>query len=76
MTNESEDALNRARSSLSEHFQNVLIIVTERTSDGQTQLHRRSSGDYYASLGMAHEFIKDNESISIAREISRVMKND
>lgn len=64
-----EDCLHR----LGEHFDAVQILAT-RVQEGWTQRCVRGTGNFYARLGMAHEFIQEDAARESAKQISKELK--
>ena len=68
---EEEQIIDNAISVLMEHFDCVQVLVSRVDMDGNTSSHRRGSGNWYARLGMAHEFINAGVSQDAAERIAR-----
>lgn len=61
MTNEeAEKLLEEFASKLGEHFEAVQILATW-TEDGTCRHVKRGTGNWYARMGTAHEFIETNK---------------
>lgn len=70
MTDEEVEALlSQFAGKLGELFDHVQIMVTWN-EDGFTKAWYKGRGNWYARQGMAHEFIKQNEAQTQAKEIA------
>lgn len=67
------EKMRQAVEALIEHFDSVQIMASI-TEDGSTNAHYVGRGDFYARLGMAHEFIENDKSQITARDLSAAIK--
>lgn len=58
---------------LFEHFDSVQIMCSW-SEDGYTKSINRGCGNYYARLGMAHDFISRDQSQTAAHEIAEAIE--
>lgn len=67
---EAQAAVSKALKDLREFFPHVQILVTwERDTDGNTRDLFSGSGNWYARVGMAHEFLNRDQGQVTAKEI-------
>lgn len=57
---EAEVLIDELAAKVGEHFDAVQILVSW-TDEGSTYCSKRGRGNWYARMGMCHEFIKKNE---------------
>ena len=70
MTNkESEDICQKALDILGEHYDAVQIMVTWN-EESITKWSKLGSGNWFARIGMAHEFIADSEQEDMAEKLA------
>lgn len=62
-------AIRRATHELGEHFEAVQILATRQDGEG-TQRCFCGSGNFYARIGMAHEFIEEDRAKDAAIQIA------
>ena len=63
---ELNDLLYKEAQKLAEHFDSVQIVATLKDDDGGTQMHACGSGNFYARMGSAHEWlVRENERVRI-----------
>lgn len=74
-TTEKQRLIECALNTLREHFDAVVILSTWTDADG-TALISRGSGNYYARLGMAKEFIDKDQAQTGAHEIKEALDGD
>jgi hypothetical protein len=55
---------------LGEHFAAVQIMVSYPADGGGTWSTKRGCGDWYARIGLAHEFIAQDQAETQANELS------
>lgn len=67
------EIVKKALHDLGEHFESVQILATT-VSEGQTLRSFSGCGNWYARLGMAHEFINEDTASEVAIQISRKLK--
>lgn len=65
---ETQAIVQKALDTLGEHFEAVQIMVSWN-EQGTTRLFNLGSGNWYARMGMAHEFVKSDEAQTLASEI-------
>ncbi len=70
-----EDLINQAVNVLREHCTSVHVMVSFQ-EEGQTRSIHRGCGDFYARMGLAHEFIESTNQKDTAVEIASALKND
>jgi hypothetical protein len=63
------DVVNRCLHEIAEHFESVQILAT-RVEGEQTMRCFRGSGNYYARLGMAREFVTEDQAQEQAKQIA------
>lgn len=66
------DALQQAVDLLGEHYDAVQVLVTWSDA-GITKSRHLGSGNWYARQGMAHDFVKSDDSAELAKEIGKVI---
>lgn len=71
--NISADIVAKCLHELGEHFESVQILAT-RTESGWTQRCFSGTGNFYARLGMAHEFIDEDNAKESAKQIAETLK--
>lgn len=62
--------LERHVNELAEIYDHIQIMGTWLRPDNTTASHKRGSGNWYARLGMAREFLSDNEAENTAAAIA------
>lgn len=72
-TNEADKIIEKNLNELGEHFDAVCVMVTYK-ENGVTRACYRGSGNYYARLGMAHEFIDNDRNSDLARRLGEELK--
>ena len=72
---EMEKLLETSISVLMEHFEAVQILVSRSTPE-ETQSIFSGRGNWFARQGMAREFITENESRTMANELSETINSD
>jgi hypothetical protein len=63
--------LDRFRHQLAEHFDATQVHVSWVDPDGRTSILHRGSGNYYARMGMANDFLTREQAELVADEIAR-----
>lgn len=51
------EMLSKHSAMLAEHFDSVLLLTSRLNPDGTTTMHVDGSGNWYARVGMAREFL-------------------
>jgi uncharacterized protein YciW len=67
--------VDRAVATLQEHCSSVHVMVSVQ-QDGCTRSIHRGAGDYYARLGLAHEFIDTTKQQDSAAHIATALKEN
>jgi hypothetical protein len=67
--------LEKALHELGEHFEAVQILATW-VEEGETQRAFRGTGNYYARLGMAHDFIQEDAAVESANQLAKKITPD
>lgn len=65
--------LDKIASSAGEHFDSVQVLVSWN-EDGKTRDYFTGTGNFYARLGMAREFIQRDVAQESARQIGEALK--
>lgn len=66
---EAAQAVKQCLSRLGEHFEAVQILAT-RTEEGWTNRCFKGAGNFYARMGMAQEFITEDQAKESAKQIA------
>ena len=72
---EAEKLCEEFAAKLGEHFEAVQILVTW-SEDGLSMCTKRGTGNWYARMGMAREFLICDQAQTNADEIGRVLPKD
>lgn len=68
--NDPIELMERFVAELGEHFTAVQILASMPADGGGTRGIKRGCGDWYARQGLAHEFINEDASAEIGRQIA------
>jgi hypothetical protein len=64
---EASEILQRHVSNMSEHFDAIQVLVTWFEGDGVTRALSKGSGNYYARVGMAKEFVVREDAAQLCK---------
>ena len=71
-----DDAIRRAKAILTEYFDCVQILASFTDPHSGTYLREDGSGNHFARIGMAQEYIGNDKAKGLARRIAEEMVGD
>lgn len=72
---EAEQILKGVVHLLGEHFEAAQLMVTWREGEDTSRLYS-GTGNWYARMGLAQEFISNDKSCDLAHELGQTIKED
>lgn len=74
-TPELEQHLDKIASQLAEHCDAVVILMSVMNADGSTTFIKKGRGNHFARIGMANEYVVENENYDAAQQIGRQLNS-